>query len=318
MPENEKAIALEMIAKHSSFLGNVDREALGKHLAQQVLSYLLVVYQVFDELKSYDDKSWTGFYLIKSLEDVGLYKLAKYKEGNALLNIIDRWLFANPDSLRGGNIDNFRIIRQRIFAAKRQAGNIVNYNTTGFRQLYDYEIPPNGNKEICWELPEEGTGYKVYKRNDEPIDGLDQIGTEHTVKSIVYLAKIWTGQNQGVWLEIGDISRAGGLDTSAHKTHEDGKAFDMRPLRNDGGYGTPFALDANTCEHPLYHRDHTANFIRLVNKLYPGSIIYFNDKHLYNLPEFSSYLKFNNDHFNHLHVIFPGGARDKDKNGIQI
>jgi len=35
-------------------------------------------------------------------------------------------------------------------------------------------------------------------------------------------------------LEIGDISRAGGLDTSAHETHEDGKAFDMRPIRNDG------------------------------------------------------------------------------------
>jgi hypothetical protein len=232
-----------------------------------------------------------------------------------LLRAIDSWIYNSTYSFRGDYVGDFKIVRQRISVALQQAGKLGAYNTNGFRQLYDYEIPTGGKREICWELPEEGAGYKVYKRNDVIEDGLDQIGTEHTIKSIVYLARTWTGQsdNLGVWLEIGDISRAGGLNTSAHDTHEDGKAFDMRPMRNDGGYGSPFKIDENTYEHPLYHRIHTANFIRLVLRLYPGSIVYFNDKNIYSLPEFAGKVFPDPGHFDHLHVIFPGGERDKNE-----
>jgi hypothetical protein len=88
----------------------------------------------------------------------------------------------------------------------------------------------------------------------------------------------------------------------------------MRPLRNDGGAGNPIGLDAKSY-HPLYHRIHTANFIRLVNQLYPRSIIYFNDEYIYDDLEFSRYVKFAEKHYDHLHVIFPGGERAEDKKG---
>jgi hypothetical protein len=134
--------------------------------------------------------------------------------------------------------------------------------------LFDYEMPSGGKRDVCWELPSEGNGlYSTYNRNDELADGLDQIGTYQTIQAILTLAKAWKNRNTGAILEIGDISRAGGLDTSAHETHEDGKAFDMRPLRNDGGSGTPIGLDA-TSYHPLYHRDWTKAFIKLVQNLY--------------------------------------------------
>jgi hypothetical protein len=181
--------------------------------------------------------------------------------------------------------------------------------------LFDYEMPSGGKRDVCWELPSEGNGlYSTYNRNDELADGLDQIGTYQTIQAILTLAKAWKNRNTGAILEIGDISRAGGLDTSAHETHEDGKAFDMRPLRNDGGSGTPIGLDA-TSYHPLYHRDWTKAFIKLVQNLYPGSVVYFNDKFIYEDPEFRNFVKFADKHFDHLHIIFPGGERATNKKG---
>jgi len=98
------------------------------------------------------------------------------------------------------------------------------------------------------------------------------------------------------------------LKTSAHDTHKDGKAFDMRAIRNDGGISTvPFTWK----EVPPYHRDWTKAFIRMVLQLYPGSIIYFSDKQIYEDPEFQGKVIKYPDHDNHLHVILPGGERGK-------
>lgn len=77
MPDNA-AIAKAFINQHSYLISGVDTEVLGNRMAQQCLSYFLVVNEVFNQLSSLDDQVWTGFYMIKSLEDVGLYKLAKY------------------------------------------------------------------------------------------------------------------------------------------------------------------------------------------------------------------------------------------------
>jgi hypothetical protein len=308
MPDNTST-ARVFINQHTYFLSGVDTEALGKRVAQQCLSYFLVVNEVFDQLSSLEDKVWTGFYMIKSLEDVGLYKLANYREGNSLLNAIGKWLFNSPRSLTGNHVNDFRTVRQRISVAIRNSGKLVSYQPSGARKLFDYEIPPNGNKAICWELGEEGVGFKTFNRNDVLVDGLDQVGTEGTINVIMYLAKVWTTANRGVWLEIGDISRAGGLDTSEHDTHEDGKEFDVRFLRNDGGYGSPIVLAEGTFSNPMYHRDHTKNFIRLVNKEYPGSIVYINDENITTLDEFKRYVFTYPGHFNHFHIILPGGQR---------
>jgi len=64
-------------------------------------------------------------------------------------------------------------------------------------------------------------------------------------------------------------------------------------------------------EVPPYHRDWTKAFIRMVLQLYPGSIIYFSDKQIYEDPEFQGKVIKYPDHDNHLHVILPGGERGK-------
>ena len=292
-------------------------ESLGTDLSVQSLSYLLAVCQVFDLLSSVYDRAFTGYYFIKNTPDAVLLRLARYKQGNALLISINRWVDREKLTQGGNWVGEFKIVEERIRTILRQAGQLINYNPHGVRELYDYEIPPNGNKEIRFELPEEGADYVIYNRNDVQKDGLDQIGTLETIQAIWKIAEVWKSKGTGAYFEIGDISRAGGLDTSEHESHEDGKAFDMRAMRNDGGFGKPFALDPNTFEHPWYHRIYTANFIRMIKQLYPSIIVYFNDKNIYDNPEFSGYVKYMEKHFDHLHIVLPGGERIIKKEGVK-
>ncbi len=172
-------------------------------------------------------------------------------------------------------------------------------------------MPENGKKEICWELPVEGDGFISFNRNDVDADGLDQIGTYQTIQAILTIAKTMRGKGCPI-LEIGDISRAGGLVTSAHKTHNDGKAFDMSPIRNDGKISE---RGFTYKDIPPYHRAWTIEVIRTVKRLYSGSTIYFNDPDIFKDQEFRGYVvKMGEDdapdaHANHLHIIFSGGER---------
>ncbi len=172
-------------------------------------------------------------------------------------------------------------------------------------EIDEYKEKPGGNnfkEDIIWELPIECPGYVVYNRNDEAIDGLDQIGTHKTITAIKAIAGIWNQSNPNRSIQIGDLSRPGGLDTSQHKGHEDGKIFDMRPLRNDGLTGVGAQLTYNS---PSYSQDLTKKFIKLVKQLYPNVYILFNDPDIAGQDEFT-YVHSDNSgiHDNHLHIEF--------------
>ncbi len=106
------------------------------------------------------------------------------------------------------------------------------------------------DKDICWQLPRRGIGYVIYnpddlkgaKRGDRY--GYDQIGTKETVFAMIEIAKKWNSKYPNTLLEYGDISRPGGVDTPDHATHQDGRAFDMRLLRNDGKTGVGFTYSS--------------------------------------------------------------------------
>ena len=324
MPQDYKSAAQAILGRHTTtipIIGKavyVNTETLGTDLAVQSLSYLLAVCQVFDLLSSSYDRAFTSYYFIKNTSDAVLMRIARYKQGNALLVSINRWV-GQEKLANGGNwVGEFKIVEDRIYTARRQAGQLINYDPHEIRQLYDYEIPVGGNKEIRYELPAEGANYVVYNRNDVRKDGLDQFGTLETIKAIWKIAEVWKSKGTGAYFEVGDISRAGGLNTSAHDTHEDGKAFDMRPMRNDGGVSTkPFTWK----EIPPYHRDWTKAFIRMVRQLYPGTLFYFNDPDIFQDPEFRGiviqYGEENSPeaHDNHIHIILPGGERGKKEKG---
>jgi len=162
------------------------------------------------------------------------------------------------------------------------------------------------DEDIIWELPEKGDGYIIYNRNDlagrkefEDDKGLDEIGTKETVERIIAIAREWNKTHADQPLQVGDISRPGGIDTPDHETHMDGKAFDLRPLRKKNGTGGFTYKDTDT-----YSLDLTKEFIKLVRELYPTTTFYFNDKDIYDHKDFKAFVSQKSGHDNHIHVMF--------------
>lgn len=169
----------------------------------------------------------------------------------------------------------------------------------------------NFDSNICWELPTSGAGFVVYNRDDlkdvadlKDKKGLDQIGTKETIDAMINIAKEWRVSHADRLLQYGDISRPGGINTPDHGTHNNGKVFDVRPLRNDSQVGDSAKLTYNDSSYDL---GLTKEFILLIRRLYPGTKFYFNDSKIYGNREFSSFVTKMGGHDNHLHVIFPGG-----------
>ena len=166
------------------------------------------------------------------------------------------------------------------------------------------------NPKVIWELPKSGDGYVVYNRND--IDGktqkgisigdklgLDQIGTKETIERIMNIARQWFVIYPDRPLEIGDVSRPGGINTTEHSTHV-GNEFDIRLQSKSKTFGY---LEWSYAD---YSRPLTKEFILLVVKLYPGTKILFNDAKLNGEDtETRDFVNPEVDHDNHLHVILP-------------
>lgn len=159
---------------------------------------------------------------------------------------------------------------------------------------------------VIYELPASGTGYTIYNLNDlagragldDPY-GLDEIGTKETVEKIIRLGEEWDKVHSEQPLQIGDISRPGGIDTPDHDTHMDGKAFDMRALRKKNGTGS-FTHE----NKDIYSADLTKEFIRCVRLLWPTTTFYYNDEGINQDKEFKSFVTHKGGHDNHIHVMF--------------
>lgn len=168
------------------------------------------------------------------------------------------------------------------------------------------------NREVVWELPEKGIGYVVYNRNDisgsNPVaraigdeKGLDQIGTKETIARIINIAKQWNALYSDRPLEIGDISRPGGINTTEHSTHV-GNEFDVR-AQSKSKTVAPLNIIKNPSD---YDRPLTKEFILMVRKLYPGVTFLFNDSELNARDrDVSGFIAPAAGHNDHIHVIFP-------------
>lgn len=181
-------------------------------------------------------------------------------------------------------------------------------------QVDSDDMPDGTGTEIRWQLPENGTGYVVYNRDDSALgrgapaelrrrlgagELHDQVGTYRTISRMQELADEWARTHPDRTLQYGDVSLNGGVDTNDHSTHEDGRAFDMRPLRNDGGQG------ALTWQASSYDRDLTKDYLRLVRRRYPTATALFNDPQILGDPEFRGWVRRSGGHDNHVHVVLP-------------
>lgn len=105
-------------------------------------------------------------------------------------------------------------------------------------------------------------------------------------------------------LQIGDISRPGGIYTPDHHGHRTGKIVDVRPLRNAADEDFPCYYT----DKARYNRELTVIFIRFVRKSNLVNLIRFNDFEITNDSEFRNYVikdsNGGNVHDNHLHLEF--------------
>lgn len=172
-------------------------------------------------------------------------------------------------------------------------------------ETYAKEKGLSFDASITWDLPTSGTGFTTYniddlkgKKGDDY--GYDQIGTKETIDAMINIGVEWNKLHADRLIQYGDVSRPGGMDTPDHSTHMDGKAFDMRPLRNDANVGS--AGRVPTPSDPAYNRAYTKEFMLLVRKLYPGTTIYYNDSTINNDAAFSFVTRMSH-HDDHLHVM---------------
>ena len=172
------------------------------------------------------------------------------------------------------------------------------------------------NDEVVWDLPSSGAGFVVYNPDDmqkklanrakyDDEYGYDQIGTKETLEYVIELARQWTTiSNQK--LQIGDISRPGGIDTPDHGGHRNGKIVDIRPIRNEAYANEDFPCYYT--DKARYNRAFTIDFIRFIRKSNLVKLIRFNDFEISGSSEFKGYvLKDGNGgkvHDHHLHLEF--------------
>lgn len=315
---DDKAKAKALIDKFDGYFSSLDVNGLCNELSQIVMQWTYTVYEVFEVMseRRYSQAALeqvaTG--LINRINPANLTELAKTQHGTILLGRI-KYLMnceANPNQQ----------VCQHVAMGFKRANDIERKkqerernNTAQPRKLSKEEIEyykgraKRGEKfdeEIVWELPDGGTGFVTYNRNDVKVDGLDQIGTKETVEAIIRLARDWAvspDNKVGRKLQIGDISRPGGLDTSQHKGHEDGKIFDIRPLRNDSATGKGANLNYKSSS---YDQNLTKKFVKMVKKLYPSIFIRFNDGEIAGKGEFTYVHKDTRGtvHDDHLHLEF--------------
>lgn len=313
MPD-DKAEAIELQKK---FFGKP--QELATELVNICLVKPGVVYQLFALLDQYSTID-VGCHFLNNIPYFKLQMFAGTKEGMLACKSLDvsmnnPFMFLFPASYWD----------TKTFFSKLQLKNAIanpisiqghgngSGSGSGPRQLSQTEIDyykakakKNGEKfndAVIWELPEKGTGFVVYNRNDlkgkKDTYGYDQIGTKETVEAMIKIAKEWNTLHPDKLLQIGDMSRPGGIDTPDHAGHQNGKIIDVRPVRNDSLTGAGAQL---TYKSASYHRDLTKDLIRLVRKLHPSAVVRFNDGEIIKEKEFSFVIRDGKGiHDNHLH-----------------
>lgn len=322
---DDLAIARGILNKHKGYVYGIYTDALGNELAGRCARDPGIVNLVFRELQAqgYDSNTIIAVarVFIDKTDQATLINIAKTPDGSILLNTVHGILKCDAS----GNAAAARCLKiQAAYAAQNGSTSVApvtQANTTSApRQLTQSEIDfykamakKNGEKfndKVVWELPVQGTGFVVYNRNDlkdrkskggvKDTYGYDQIGTKETVDSMITLAQEWNKLHSDKLLQVGDMSRPGGIDTPDHAGHQNGRIIDLRPLRNDSATGAGANL---TYRDSSYHRDLTKEFIRLVRKLHPKAVVRFNDGEIKKEKEFSFIITDSKGiHDNHVHI----------------
>jgi len=144
---------------------------------------------------------------------------------------------------------------------------------------------------ITTVLPASGRGFQTYNR--EP-GGRDQFGRAAVIAAVIELGAKWHALHPDIPLQIGDISLKNGGPFPPHASHRFGNDVDLRPFRKDLQL-LPENISTSTYSHAL-----TKEFVQLVRKEFPKTLILFNDPKLIS----AGLTRHAAGHDNHLHIRF--------------
>lgn len=337
MPQDDKTRAKALIDKYrgnvygGQVLG-INTDGLCDAMSKIVMRQPLTVVEVFNVLierhYSQAELEAIAINLMRRINPTNLIELAKSKGGIILLQGIRSLMKCGESSIEP--------LCQRINTAYQRANDKMREeeqkqpNDTGQpRQLSEVEIAffiERGQNQklwmrkgklvsrklfdptIVWDLPIEGAGFNTYRIDDlkrpelgDSKYGYDQIGTKETVEAMIEIAKQWSVSHSDRKMQYGDMSRPGGINTPDHGTHKNGKTFDICPLRNDTQL-SGLELDLKGY-HPNYDRKLTKECMQLIIKLYPVTLIYFNDPVILSDPDLNKVVqRSDKTHYNHFHV----------------
>ncbi|MES2323956.1 MAG: hypothetical protein V4633_16990 [Pseudomonadota bacterium] len=134
----------------------------------------------------------------------------------------------------------------------------------------------------------EGAGYYTY---GTPRNGAGQYADPKLMSLILSVEHDWLALDRRKF-GVGNISLANGSHFKPHRTHDNGLAVDIRPLRKDGRQQPVSRFDAQ------YDREATSTLIALFCKGAFFKLAYFNDIEIPGV----RYCKDHDDHF-HIELV---------------
>ncbi|QDV35012.1 hypothetical protein [Tautonia plasticadhaerens] len=312
MARDLTAEAQTLLSAHTGFLSGPDTRSLGAHLSQVALTRPELVYNVLLQIEF---RGYPGQVLLDTtraiadaLHPAQLLQMARTTRVGKILLVRMSQILKTPsladlarnckvwEALTGppAPVELSQEVMDFYARLNGQAARVVTFRP-----------------EVRWELPRSGPGYETYNRNDlkrgTDAYGYDQVGTRGTVEAVLRLAREWLRAHPDRPLQVGDISRPGGIDTPDHLGHEAGKNVDLRPLRKDSLTGDGARLTYR--DRDAYDPDLTREFIRLARRLHPGLSVRFNDPAISGDAEFKAFVRKDGGggkvHDNHLHLDFP-------------
>ena len=157
--------------------------------------------------------------------------------------------------------------------------------------------PSGNNPLINTVLPESGTGFRTYNREE---GGVDQVGVKEAIDWFIQAGEHWAPRSD-IPFQVGDISRRGGGPFPPHESHQNGREADLRPFRKDGQM-----LPTNINDES-YDRTKTREFVKFVKSEEPDAVVLFNDPQLIK----EGLTRYYKGHHNHLHLRLPGGLAEE-------
>jgi len=157
-----------------------DPNGLAEHLINICLSKLGVVYHVFAILDTNSDYDVSCRFYNK-INGATLQKLLETNESIAFCKVIYAYIEAGPGGFSFTRSCLTSPGEMMLFKALIKGAKVKPNETAQPRKLSDAAIAAykkrakrseRFNEEIIWELPQSGTGFVVYNRNDVAIDGL--------------------------------------------------------------------------------------------------------------------------------------------------